>query len=65
MTPDERDAILSRLEDGNLFIAEQVDVPPLYEQLYRWSGGPIAADHCWHQFVGLQIVSQKNTRLSP
>lgn len=32
--------VRSRLSDGEFFIAEQVGVPPLYRELYRWSGAP-------------------------
>jgi hypothetical protein len=48
---------LKSLEDG-LFIAEQLGVPPLYEKLYQWSDGPVAADHCWHEFVGFRVVEE-------
>lgn len=50
------DAALASLQDGEFFIAEQLGVPPLYEQLYRWSGGPTAQDHCWHEFVAVRQV---------
>ena len=46
--------IRSKLESEEFFIAEQVGVPTLYDQLYQWSGGPIEADHCWHEFVGFR-----------
>lgn len=49
---------LDRLEDGVFFVAEQLDVPPLYHALYKWSGGPTSADHCWHEFVGINIIAQ-------
>lgn len=48
---------LESLED-DLFIAEQLDIPPLYAKLYQWSGGPSAMDHCWHEFVALTIVDE-------
>ena len=44
----------SALHEGDFFIAEQVNVAPLYDQLYQWSGGPIKSDHCWHEFVGFK-----------
>lgn len=56
VSDDNRDAIRSRLESGEYFIAEQVGVPPLYEQLYQWSNGPTESDHCWHEFVGIRDV---------
>lgn len=46
--------IVSRFHDGNLFVAEQIDVPVLYGQLYRWSGGATWDDHCWHEWDGFE-----------
>lgn len=46
-------------EDGH-FVAEQIDVPPLYRQLYQWSGGPTGSDHCWHEFVALKVVTDSD-----
>ncbi len=54
----------SRLSSGEFFIAEQVDVPPLYAQLYRWSGGRTASDHCWHQFEGFRDLAEPPTDTS-
>lgn len=54
---DDCERALKSLED-DLFIAEQLDIPPLYSKLYQWSGGPSAADHCWHEFVALTIVDE-------
>ena len=50
----DRAAIRARFDSGELFIAEQIEVPPLYDRLYEWSGGPTASDHCWHEFVGFR-----------
>jgi hypothetical protein len=47
-----REEIIKRLEDG-LFVAEQVGVPPLYEELYQFSDGSTPMDHCWHEFVAI------------
>jgi hypothetical protein len=56
LSPDEQQALRSHLAGDGLFIAEQLGVPPLYEELYRWSDGPTSSDHCWHEFRDLQIV---------
>ena len=48
------EAIRAKLDSGEFFIAEQIGVPPLYEQLYKWSDGPTTSDHCWHEFVGFR-----------
>jgi hypothetical protein len=50
----DRDAIKFRLDGTEYFVAEQVGIPPLYEQLYRWSGGRTFSDHCWHEFVSFR-----------
>jgi hypothetical protein len=56
--PECWDAALAKLESGAFFIAEQLRVPPLYEDLYEWSDGPTSADHCWHTFTHLQMVEE-------
>ena len=50
------DAALTKLEDSEFFVAEQLGVPPLYCTLYWWSGGPTPADHCWHVFDSIEVV---------
>lgn len=59
LTIADRAVLESRLEPDRLFVVEQVGLPPLYEELYRWSGGPVAADHCWHEMVDLLTVSER------
>ena len=56
LSPSQAEAIQSKLEAGQFFIAEQVGLPPLYEQLYKWSGGPIGTDHCWRECVGFKMA---------
>jgi len=51
LSESERDEIIARLEDSELFIAEQIGIPTLYGQLYAINGGPNDDDHCWHEFV--------------
>ena len=55
--------IRSKLESGEFFIAEQVGVPPLYDQLYRWSDGPTGTDHCWHEFAGFRVAGPLEKRI--
>lgn len=50
----DREAICAKLDSGEFFIAEQIGVPPLYEQLYEWSDGATILDHCWHEFFGFR-----------
>ena len=42
------------LNGGEWFIAEQVGVPVLCEQLWRHSNGPTEEDHDFHEFFGFR-----------
>lgn len=46
--------LLSHLDSGELFIAEQLGIPPLYADLWELSGGPSVDDHVWHTFSELR-----------
>jgi hypothetical protein len=61
LKPVEQQLIRDRLFSGEFFIAEQVGVPPLYRQLYEWSGGPTKDDRCWHEFVGFRQITETNS----
>lgn len=50
----DREMIRAKLDAGEYFIAEQVGVAPLYEELYQFSHGATASDHSWHEFVCLR-----------
>jgi hypothetical protein len=54
LTTAEMEEIRARLLPDGLFIAEQLGIPPLYGELYRWSGGPTSEDHCWHELVDIR-----------
>lgn len=38
------------------FIAEQLGLPPLYAELWAFSGGPTSDDHVWHTFHALRLA---------
>jgi len=57
MAPAERRVIESRLADGEYFIAEQVGIPPLYDQLYSLSDGHTSDDHCWHELFDIRYAA--------
>lgn len=40
------------------FVAEQVNVPTLYQQLWMLSGGPTESDHAFHEFVCLRTATK-------
>lgn len=58
VTPERWKEALRRLEGGQFFVAEQLEVPPLYQALYRLSGQATSADHCWHTFVDIDLLSE-------
>jgi hypothetical protein len=45
--------IKSYLDSGEFFVAEQVNIPTLYSQLWKYSNGPTIADHTFHEFSSL------------
>ena len=47
----------SLLDFGEFFVAEQVDIPVLYQELWKFSNGPTLADHAYHEFAGLRQAS--------
>lgn len=45
----------NRFDGGELFIAEQIGVPTLYQKLWSECGsGPSEDDHGWHEFHGVR-----------
>jgi hypothetical protein len=44
----------SKFEGEEFFIAEQIGVPPLYEELWAYSGGLTKSDHPWHEFFAVR-----------
>jgi len=53
--------IKSYLESGEYFVAEQVDIPTLYSQLWKYSNGPTSADHAYHEFIELRSATGEET----
>ena len=50
----------NRFDAGCYFIAEQLDSPPLYSQLWAFSNGPTADDHVWHTFHVLRPATAQD-----
>lgn len=57
-----RAKIIEVLDGGEFFIAEQVGVPTLYEELWKFSNGPSDDDHVWHTFVRLRAATKRDLR---
>ena len=49
--------IKSLLYSGEFFVAEQVGIPVLYSQLWKYSNGPTVADHAFHEFSGFHLAT--------
>ena len=66
---DEKTArLISRFEEGELFIAEQIGVPTLYEQLWRECQCEPSdeLDHVWHEFSEIREATHEDLeRLKP
>lgn len=51
--------IKTSLDSGEYFVAEQVDIPPLYSQLWKYSNGPTNADHAYHEFIEIRSATDE------
>lgn len=58
-------ALQSCLDSEEFFIAEQVGIPPLYAELWEYSGGPTEDDHVWHTFHELRPASSDESAAQP
>ncbi len=48
----------SYLDSGEFFVAEQVNIPTLYSQLWKYSNGPTIADHAFHEFSLIRLATE-------
>ena len=53
--------IKSSLDSCEYFVAEQVDTPPLYTQLWKYSNGLTIADHAYHEFFEIRPATDEET----
>lgn len=51
-------------EAQTFFIAEQINIPPLYSELWLLSNGPTSDDHVWHSFHALRPAAAKEVEES-
>jgi hypothetical protein len=65
VAPHEITTIERSLEGCEFFIAEQVQIPPLYEQLWRYSNGPTGDDHVWHTYSGIRPARMQEVESLP
>jgi len=57
LSTGDQEIVCTSLDGGEFFVAEQVGVPALYDDLYKWSAGPTVSDHCWHTFIGFRELN--------
>ncbi|HHA18653.1 MAG TPA: hypothetical protein ENK70_02995 [Methylophaga sp.] len=53
--------INSYLDFGEYFVAEQVNIPTLYSQLWKYSNGPTSADHAFHEFSLIRLATEQES----
>jgi hypothetical protein len=58
-------ALRASLESDEYFVAEQVGIPALYQELWELSGGPNSDDHALHEFVALRVASEDEIKSLP
>ena len=52
-------ALVSYLDGGDLFVAEQIGIPSLCEQHFIDYDGPSDLDHAYHEFFELRPATQE------
>src|SRR6478736_688395 len=57
---ESEDKIRCHLNDGQWFIAEQIGIPALFGQLWRYGGGPTEDDMPFHEFVSLREANESD-----
>lgn len=57
-------ALRGCLESDTYFVAEQVCLPVLYQELWEF-GGPNCDDHALHEFVALRAASEDERKSLP
>lgn len=65
VTSEQINLLSSCLDSGEFFIAEQVGIPPLYKQLWKFSDGPTPDDHVWHTFHTIRPATYEDVESLP
>lgn len=64
-TDSEIAALRVCLESGEYFVAEQLGIPAVYEELWKFSGGPTENDHALHEFIGVEAATEDEIESMP
>lgn len=65
VTDNDEAELKSFLDFGEFFVAEEVDIPVLYQELWKFSNGPTVSDHAYHEFSELRPASDDDMTLIP
>lgn len=57
--PALRDELLSLLDGDQIFVAEQVGIPPLHDKHHAVYGCGCGFDHAFHEFVDLRPATEE------
>jgi hypothetical protein len=60
ISDSEKSMIIEKLEAQEFFIAEQLGIPALYQELFNLSGGRTEEDHAWHMISGFRQEIAEN-----
>ena len=52
----------SYLDFGECFVAEQVGIPILYSQLWKYSNGQTLSDHAFHEFSSIRLATKSEVQ---
>lgn len=60
LTDDEIEKMREKFSAGEYFIAEQIGVPSVAEQLWGADGSPNESDHTWHEFSAVRDATDQD-----
>lgn len=62
LTAEEVAQLSARFDQGELFVAEQIGVPTLYEELWRQCQCEPSdeLDHVWHEFSEIRVATSED-----
>ncbi|NMG42631.1 hypothetical protein GPA22_02640 [Aromatoleum toluvorans] len=65
LTDREIEQMREKFSAGEYFIAEQLGVPSVAEQLWGTDGSPNESDHTWHEFSAVRNATDQDVNTMP
>ncbi len=62
VTDAEMEILLNQFGPESHFIAEQLNIPALYAELWAFTNGPSDDDHVWHTFHALRPAAAQDMK---